>query len=80
MMDLKQNPLNSITEDVYLIEYIVAAPDGGPDYSNSMEINVTKREIENNLDISPLNFWRNTVYSRENFKIYKIKKVTKKLD
>ena len=77
MRDLKDMPLENMEEGTYKIEYIVADTDGGPDYSDSDTITITKDELNKNTDIPSLSFWKGIARNAANFKIYKVTKVTR---
>ena len=75
--DLKDMPLENMEEGTYKIEYIIADSDGGPDYSDTDTVSITRDEFDQNTDISTSNFWIGTVRSLANFPIYKVTKVTR---
>jgi hypothetical protein len=75
--DLKDMPLGNMEEGTYEIEYIVADPDGGPDYPDSDIVSITQDEFDRNIDVSNSNFWKGTVRDLANFPIYKVIKVTR---
>ena len=77
MRDLKDMPLENMEEGDYEIEYVVADADGGSDYSEDKIVTITKDELSQNIDLPSLSFWKGIARNVANFKIYKVKKVTR---
>jgi hypothetical protein len=75
--DLKDMPLENMEEGTYKIEYIVADSDGGPDYSDTDTVSITRDEFDRNMDVSNSNFWKGMAREFSNFRIYKVTKVTR---
>jgi hypothetical protein len=75
--DLKAIPLENMAEGTYEIKFIVADPEGGPDYSETTSKSITRDEFDKNMNISTTNFWKGIARSAVEAPIYKVTKVTK---
>jgi hypothetical protein len=75
--DLQNTPLDQIEPGQYLINYITAGSDGGPDMEEENIVTITQSDLDRDSDMIPSNFWRGEANGVSRFRIYKVIRVTK---